>query len=155
MFKFCPRCQRNQPVNYFNWKKLNVRRQVYCKDCSRKYIREHYYKNVNYYLIKVNKRNKILEAKFHEYIGMYLSTHPCVDCGETNIIVLEFDHRERLDKRMEVSKIYQRRMSLESLIKEVAKCDVRCSNCHRKKTAKESGSWKIAYQKLYNTRTHP
>jgi len=155
MYKFCPRCKKTQQLNYFNWKVLNIKRQVYCKDCSRRYIREHYHNNIDYYLKKVKKRNEILKVKTHSYIGQYLSTHPCVECGETDIIVLEFDHRDRNTKRIEVSKVLRRRMSIKTLIDEINKCDVRCANCHRRKTSKESGSWKINYQMQYNIRMRP
>ena len=42
------------------------------------------------------------EAK--TFVQEYLSTHPCVDCGETNPIVLEFEH-VRGKKKASISKI--------------------------------------------------
>jgi hypothetical protein len=39
-----------------------------------------------------------------QYVWSYLSTHPCVDCGESNPIVLESDH-VRGRKKMIVSQM--------------------------------------------------
>jgi len=63
-----------------------------------------------------------------------------VDCGESDPVVLEFDHRE--DKRLIISKAVNN-YGIPGLTAEVAKCDVRCANCHRRKTAIEQG-WTMA-----------
>ena len=68
----------------------------------------------------------------------YLLEHPCVDCGESNPIVLEFDH-VRGKKYKAVSELMSWDYSLKTLKDEIAKCDVRCANCHRIKTAQERG----------------
>lgn len=64
----------------------------------------------------------------------YLSTKKCIDCGENDPIVLEFDHKERGDKFKQVSQMLSGHYSWNSLLKEINKCDIRCANCHRKKT---------------------
>ena len=145
MFKSCRRCKRKLRISNFNWKIKNKRHASYCKECSREYIRDHYKKNRKYYLLKARRRNSEIRQKAREYIGSYLSTHPCVDCEETDILVLEFDHKEKSGKSDDVSRIIRRTASLEQLIKEISKCDVRCANCHRRKTEKESKSWKLSY----------
>ena len=145
MGKRCPKCNRVLPLLSFNWKVKGIKRSIYCKDCSRKYIREHYWKNRQYYLDKVHKRNIKVRKQCYDYLGKYLSAHKCVDCGENDIVVLEFDHRSRDDKKMEISRIIKSRGTLIRLIEEVSKCDVRCANCHRRKTSKESHSWKLKF----------
>lgn len=145
MAKKCPRCSRRLPIADFNWKIKNVRRATYCKDCSREYIRDHYKKNRKYYLKKARKRNLEVRQKAYEYLWPYLMSHPCVDCGETDILVLEFDHKDRTSKSEDVSRIIRRAGPLRQLIEEISKCDVRCANCHRRKTEKERNSWKLSY----------
>lgn len=79
-----------------------------------------------------------------KFLYGYVSTHPCVDCGESDPIVLEFDHRDPSTKRFPITQIT--RYSLEETKEEIEKCDVRCANCHRKKTAKERRwyKWRMA-----------
>jgi hypothetical protein len=68
----------------------------------------------------------------------YLMSHPCVDCGETNPVVLDFDHIDRATKSREVA-WFIRRQDLVGLAAEIAKCEVRCANDHRRKTARDLG----------------
>ncbi len=62
----------------------------------------------------------------------YLTEHPCVDCGELDPIVLDFDHAR--DKSANVSDLVASRASIEDVRKEIEKCAVRCANCHRRRT---------------------
>ena len=71
----------------------------------------------------------------------YLATHSCVDCGESDIIVLQFDH-VRGKKRGNVSSLARQGVSLDIVIMEIKKCEIRCANCHVRKTAKEQGWYK-------------
>jgi len=115
-----------------NWTGLTP----YCKDCKRQYDRDYWRKN-NKKLVRRKGINKslILDRNF-ELVANYLKTHPCLDCGETNIVVLEFDH-VRGTKIDSVSQIVQNCTATKLLQEEIDKCEVRCANCHRIKTAKE------------------
>lgn len=111
-----------------------------CKVCKRDYDNTHYSNNPdrkNY--IRANSDARI--ALVREWLKEYLQQNPCVDCGEPDIVVLEFDHRA--DKLRDIATL-SKRGNLESVKAEVAKCDVRCCNCHRRKTARDFGSWRIA-----------
>ena len=64
------------------------------------------------------------------YIKDHLTKHPCVECGNTDIRVLEFDH-VRGKKNGAVTVLARSLLTLmPQLIAEMAKCDVRCRNCH-------------------------
>ena len=55
---------------------------------------------------------------------------PCMDCGNRYpAVCMDFDHRE--DKKFNIG---GSSVSKETLIKEIAKCDVVCANCHRLRT---------------------
>ncbi len=60
-----------------------------------------------------------------------------MDCGESNIVVLEFDHRDPSTKSFNISDSIRRRLGFKAVEEEMKKCDVVCSNCHRIRTAKQ------------------
>jgi hypothetical protein len=66
----------------------------------------------------------------------FFGEHPCVDCGETDPLVLEFDHLA--DKRFNIAKGMRDR-SWQAVLDEIAKCDVVCANCHRRRTGLGAG----------------
>ena len=60
----------------------------------------------------------------------------CMDCGETHLAVLQFHHREGepYDKRYRsVRRMVTHCRPQDAIIKELAKCDVLCANCHLKR----------------------
>ena len=73
----------------------------------------------------------------------YLSSHPCVDCGETDPLLLDFDHRQGESKVDDVARLIWDR-KWEIVVNEIAKCDIRCVRCHRKKTARDFNWSKLA-----------
>lgn len=139
--KKCTRCKRIKALNEFNYKS-RIRRilSAHCRSCSSLYVRNHYLRNKQYYLDKARKRNLKIKEEVQEYVREYLSSHPCVDCNERDILVLEFDHQR--DKISSVSKMTKGYASLDMVKNEVAKCEVRCANCHRRKTALQFGWFK-------------
>jgi hypothetical protein len=70
-------------------------------------------------------------------LWQYLLEHPCVDCGLKDPLVLEFDHVELSAKRLEVNRLVQRGFAWPTVVEELAKCEVRCANCHRRRTARQ------------------
>jgi hypothetical protein len=71
-------------------------------------------------------------------------TRPCADCGETDPLVLEFDHLG--DKKFNVG-AGMRERSWQAVRDEIAKCDVVCANCHRRRTAVRTGCVRMAIAK--------
>jgi hypothetical protein len=74
-----------------------------------------------------------LQSRNIAYAYSYLELHPCVDCGCSDLCVLEFDHVG--EKAGTVLAMARNGVSLERLIREIEACEVRCANCHRRKTA--------------------
>lgn len=105
-----------------------------CKRCKRKYGRQHYRQNPSYYIEKDLKFRRANRKKAYEF----LSTKGCVDCGERDPIVLDFDHMVIENKEKNISDLMNQR-SWENVLIEIQKCEVRCANCHRRRTAKQFG----------------
>ncbi len=72
-----------------------------------------------------------------QQLASFLLDKMCVDCGENDPVVLEFDHRERSLKFKTINKMLSGHYSWRSVLKEIAKCEIRCANCHRRKTYKQ------------------
>ncbi|WP_412061844.1 hypothetical protein [Rubrivirga sp. IMCC45206] len=89
-------------------------------------------------------RNQGYLERNAQHLWRYLLSHPCVDCGEADPIVLEFDH-VRGEKVGALSNMATRQFSVAKLNAEIAKCEVRCANCHKRKTAREQGwhAWRV------------
>lgn len=100
------------------------------KENQRAAAAKHYQTNKQKMKDKALANNKLIRERSRKYIKDYLSTHPCVDCGNDNVIVLEFDH-VRDTKLYNISDMVQKAYSITTIQKEIDKCDVRCANCHR------------------------
>lgn len=101
---------------------------------ERAYAKKHYSENKARYRERAIACNARARAKIRQWLTAYLSAHPCVDCGESDQIVLEFDHLDPTTKRYNITDMAQRGQSLSLVQIEVSKCAVRCANCHRRRT---------------------
>ena len=138
----CNKCLKEKLAVDFSYKNRDKRiLSKICKTCHSLYRRSHYLKNKEKYILKANKWNLKQKQILSKYIFNKLSQSHCYDCGEKDILVLEFDHIS--DKKLGISEMYKNSYSLKSLEKELKRCVVRCANCHRRKTAKEKGYWKF------------
>lgn len=138
--------------------KLSTRYE--CKSCAADKQKKRYAKKKPWYNAygsewqKKNK-NKTLEYKrkhrivLKEYVMTYLKSHACVDCSEADVRVLEFDH-VRGEKRDNISHMICANFSLASLRAEIDKCEVRCANCHRKKTVERGNQYRSIAKKEKN-----
>lgn len=107
-----------------------------CCACGRAYRRAHYLANVPYYTAKAARAREVLRARNYERLIAYLRSHACVDCGESDVRVLQFDHLDRATKRGDISRLLKDH-PWKLVLDEIAKCVVRCGNCHRRKTLRE------------------
>lgn len=136
--KLCKKCTQEVDKSLFSKNKRNKDGLFnWCKPCMAKYEKDRYHKGDKERKLK-NKIKTNERAK--TFVWNYLKIHPCVDCGESNPIVLEFDHTERITKEYNISCMMD--LSVTTIKREIDKCVVRCANCHRIKTSKEMGYWK-------------
>jgi hypothetical protein len=138
--RVCTKCGLEKPQEEFPFKNTlrNIRHAV-CKDCTAQRSSQRYYSDPQLHIQKVNQSRGNYLDNNAQYVLDYLNQHPCVDCGESNPVLLEFDHRPGVHKVERVSQMVAGGYSLERIISEIEKCDVRCANCHRRKTAEERG----------------
>lgn len=81
-----------------------------CSTCKRKYQREYANNNIN----ELNEYKKTLK---------------CEKCGETRFYLLDFHHRNPDEKKFDISD--RTNTKLKTIMPEINKCVVLCSNCHR------------------------
>jgi len=123
--KQCSRCKEERPVSLFQKHSYRNSLQSWCKLCKNKFAKEHYKKNKEkrdkqmVYRIRLNKQKAI------EYLG-----GKCLDCnGVFHPSVYDFHHRNPEEKEIGPQKLMHR--SWNKITKEIDKCDLLCSNCHR------------------------
>jgi hypothetical protein len=132
--KVCCTCHFAKPLEEFNlYRSSKDGRQDRCRQCSKDW----YKANSEKHRQNTKLRRRQLISRNRDLVWEYLKTHPCVDCGETDPPVLDFDH-VRGKKLDNISRMIYR-AETHSLVAEMAKCEMRCANCHRRKTAKQFG----------------
>ena len=137
--KVCANCGESLADERFNFRnKARALRWGTCKSCQSDQRKRWYRKNKVVHKSNTRRNKKRAIEIGQQFIWNYLANHPCVDCGETDPVVLEFDHVTGR-KRKAVGDLARQRYSIEAISKEIAKCVVRCANCHRRKTHSERG----------------
>jgi len=137
----CPYCRKKF--------KRRQSRQVTCgrKTCHRKRNAELYYQNIEarrkyrreYEKSAHGKRIRRAESKRRllardEQINK-LKARPCMDCGHKfPPVCMDFDHVKG-NKVIKIS-TYRAHYKWKTLLKEIAKCELVCANCHRIRTQK-------------------
>lgn len=136
----CSRCGEHKQVDEFAWRRKAInQRDTYCRPCRSAYGKEHYHANRERYLEQADALKRQLVRARTELILEYFAAHPCVDCGNSDPVVLEFDHLR--DQSFNVSTGLACK-SWAKVIREIEKCEVVCCNCHRRRTAIRRGSWR-------------
>jgi hypothetical protein len=133
----CGRCGELKPVEHFAWRRKRKRqRDNMCAPCRSAYGREHYLANRQKYIDAEARRKRERAERRTRYLIEFFRSHPCADCGEADPVVLEFDHLR--DKRFEITNQFASR-NWQEILDEIAKCDVVCANCHKRRTARRAG----------------
>jgi hypothetical protein len=83
--------------------------------------------------MKKRKASRSLRlSRINDIINEIKSEKSCMFCGESHPAALDFHHRNPEEKLYQVSKMRGRDYSMEKVLAEIEKCDLICSNCHRK-----------------------
>jgi len=130
-----------------------------CKECKELKLLEHFDNNSRGYVALCKPCRRERNRRYYstrridikEWLFDYLSQNPCVDCGESDPMRLQLDHK--VDKKFVIGKSFVgKSKSLADVQSEIAKCDVRCANCHQVKTHGEQNTWK--YQMHIERKQH-
>ena len=123
--KYCSKCETTLPVSEFNRKGNGY--QAPCRKCWSTQNKERYKANKRYYVDKA----RVAKDKLRRLVRDF-KNRPCTDC---NVLypqyVMDLDHLR--DKSFTISTEWWKR-GIHVLRRELEKCEVVCSNCHRERT---------------------
>ncbi len=132
--KVCVKCKLEKSLDEFGNNKTKVDgKQTCCKLCVKE-INAVYYKRTpekNPARVASRMKARLLAQQF---VWDYMTLNPCVDCPETDPVVLTFDH-VRGTKSFDISYAVMSGYGISTIQQEIAKCEVRCANCHTRVTA--------------------
>ena len=138
--KLCNRCNKHKEFSEFNkYHRGKNGLQPYCRECQK----SHYRGNVTRHAANVAKVRKATKKRLREIARKVLEVG-CVQCGITDLRVLDFDHLPEFEKKYNVADMIRSSMSEKALIAEIAKCEVVCRNHHAIRTAERlpGGTWR-------------
>lgn len=137
----CGTCGQSKPREDFNKKSSRPDGlQEVCRECNRASSRLYYQRHRERHIAVIRARSDAQRAASTAFIAEYLFQHPCIDCGVSDLRVLDFDHRPGAAKRDAVMQLVRNGFSISTIRDEIAKCDVRCRNCHAVITYQRAGS---------------
>lgn len=145
VMKRCSCCNLEKQLSDFPVrKKTTGARYTKCRGC--RHIIKARWRNSNRQLTRFYDSKRRDQRRL--LVTEYLLKHPCVDCGIKDLLVLDFDHiKERGEKLFTIG--YQKNrttFSKQELFAEMSKCEVRCANCHRRKTVERNPThWSHRY----------
>src|SRR5436305_10970790 len=89
----CARCGAFKPASAFAWRRRALGQlDTHCRPCRAAYKREHHLANRERYIAGAKRRRETVVRERMRFLIEFFGEHPCSDCGETDPIVLEFDH---------------------------------------------------------------
>lgn len=122
----CSICESEFPATLEYFGKHGYRGlDTYCKDCRHKKTRQYYYNNKE----KMKSQSLVWKKFQREKINEYKNSLNCLKCGEKRNWLLDFHHIDPSKKDFQISQGETK--GWDKILKEIEKCIVLCSNCHR------------------------
>jgi hypothetical protein len=102
--KLCRGCGVVRSLEEFAFKNSRTgQRHSRCKECGRRTSREHYLVHHAAYIERNRRNNPRHRTRNATAVLGYLQAHPCITCGESDPIVLEFNHTDPSTKSANIS----------------------------------------------------
>jgi len=127
--KICCTCNIEKNISAYSFK--NIEKNVYhcsCKECCKETRKRNYEKNKKVTFDRNNRKRTNLRKWFEEY----KKTLSCIKCGENHPACLDFHHIDSTTKEHTISLMIGGTYSIDTVMREIEKCDILCANCHRK-----------------------
>lgn len=103
----------------------------HCRSCKNAYHREYSARNKE----KVSNYRRSRKEEIKKWFNEEAKNKPCADCGnQFPACCMDFDHLEQGTKTKTLANLVGDGYSKERILKEIEKCDLVCSNCHRIRT---------------------
>ena len=109
--KICSKCKKELPLTEY-YSRGNGRLRSECKNCHKQYV-----------TLKYKERK--------DTVNQIKATYKCAKCGEGRFYMLDFHHIDPNIKDENIARLTSNRNKIEDIKKEIEKCVVLCSNCHR------------------------
>ena len=136
--KTCTRCKQEKESRLFAKRSSSSDGFAsWCKACFAEHAKTRYQEGDR---VRKEKNRAATLDRNRAALLDFLKLNPCVDCGEVDPIVLTFDHKDPSTKVRNISEMLQ--WGWKTIQSEIDKCDVRCANCHMRRTANQFGFWK-------------
>ena len=107
--KRCDHCKQYKEETEFNWrfKSLGIRAKT-CRECAHGFNKRYFEGAAKErHLEQVRERKQEARQVARDFVYDYLLTHPCSECGESDVRVLEFHHTSSSGKDMLWEQWYQ------------------------------------------------
>lgn len=116
-------------------------RQGKCIVCCSAYQKSWYAANCATHKAATRSTRLRRQQQLLESYLLFMQDKQCVDCGESDVVVLQFDHQG--EKAANVSNLLRNAKNWSVVMEEIEKCEIVCANCHARRTAKQFG-WRKA-----------
>lgn len=133
MKKFCCICKIEKELTTDNFGILKRSQDGFayrCKECKRNYDNAYFKcmskERKNQKSSVQNARNQVIKNTIREY----KASKGCFFCSEKEVCCLDCHHKG--DKKYNISDMIAGNFSINNIMKELEKCVIICSNCHRK-----------------------
>jgi hypothetical protein len=145
----CWSCKTWKPLGDFPVaNKAKGKYQRTCTICLRPYRRAWYGRHKTEQKARSKQRMKVKVTE-HRALVQSLKAKPCTDCGGTfHHAAMQFDH-VKTDKIMDIARMKNNSGSTARLLREIAKCELVCANCHHIRT------WRRREASKQPSRTEP
>ena len=141
--KRCSSCKVVKPLSEFHKNRTSRDGvQSYCRECNIAEAKRYHAENLEHCRARIARRARVRRDELQGLLYEFLACHPCTDCGECDPVVLDFDHVAG-DKVANVSALVFALKPWEVVMAEIAKCEVVCANCHRRRTAERLRSFRL------------